>query len=88
MSERGWGKGCHEPLIPDGDDLTVGKLVALLEGRRVGCGLELLLEIEGNIAKLLLDVPDDFTFSGGVEGITALSQILDQVLSKIASGKV
>jgi hypothetical protein len=33
-------------------------------------------------------LPDDFTFIGGVEGITVLSQILDQVLSKIASGKV
>ena len=51
-------------------------------------GLELLLEIEGDVAKLLLDIPDDFTFGGGVEGITTLSQVLNQVLGKIATGKV
>ena len=81
------GEGGNEPLIPDGDDLTVGKLVAPLEGRRAGGGLKFLLEIEGNVAKLLLDVPGDFTFGGGVESITALSQILDQVFRKITSGK-
>ena len=81
-------KGDCEPLIADGDDLTVGKLVTLLEGRRVGSSLEFLLEIEGNVAKFLLDVPNDLTFSGGVEGITTLSQVLDQVVGKITSGKI
>ena len=81
-------KGDYEPLIADGDDLTVGKLVTLLEGRRVGSSLEFLFEIEGNVAKFLLDVPNDLTFSGGVEGITTLSQVLDQVVGKITSGKI
>ena len=51
-------------------------------------GLEFLLEIESNVAKLLLDVPDDFAFSRGVEGVTTLSQVLDQVVGEITPGKV
>ena len=54
----------------------------------MGSGLELLLEIKGDVTKLLLDIPDNFTFGGGVEGITALSQVLDQVFGEIATGKV
>ena len=54
----------------------------------MGGGLEFLLKIERNIAKFLLDVPDDFTLGGGMEGITTLSQVLDQVLRKITTSKV
>merc|ERR1712077_128390 len=45
-----------EPLIADGDDLTVGKLVGLLKGAGGGSGGHLLLKVQGNIAELLLDV--------------------------------
>ena len=54
----------------------------------MGSGLEFLLKIEGNVAKFLLDVPDDFTFGSGVEGVTTLPQILDQVICKVTAGKV
>ena len=84
----GAGEGDDKPLVANGDDLAVGKLVSLLEGRRVGGGLELLFEIKGDVTKFLLNVPNDFTFSGGVEGVAALSQILDQVLGKVSSGKI
>merc|ERR1712015_370581 len=53
------GLGGTEPLVADGDDLTVGKLVGLLEGGGGGGGGHLLLEIEGDIAELLLDVTDN-----------------------------
>ena len=54
----------------------------------MGSGLEFLLKIERNVAEFLLDVPNDFTLGGGVEGITTLSQVLDQVLGKIATSKI
>merc|ERR1740128_385279 len=40
-TQEGWleqGLGATEPLVSDGDDLTVGKLVGLLEGRGGGGG--------------------------------------------------
>jgi len=53
-----------ESLVTDGDDLTVGKLVRLLQrGGRSGSS-HLLFEIKSNVAKLLLDVTDNFTLGG------------------------
>ena len=49
----------------------------------MGGNLGFLLEIEGDVAKLLLDVLDDFPSCGGVKDITTLSQILDRVVGKI-----
>ena len=80
--------GTDLPLVADGDDLTVGELVALLERGRVRGGLELLLEVEGDVAELLLDVADDFTLGGGVEGVAALHQVLDEELGEITAGKI
>ena len=54
----------------------------------MGGGLEFLFEIEGDVTKLLLDISDNFTLGGSVEGVTALPQILDQVLGEITSGKI
>ena len=81
-------EGDDEPLVANGDDLSIGKFVALLEGGRVGGGLELLFEIEGDVTKFLLNVPNNFTLSGCVEGVAAFSQILDQVFGKVASGEI
>ena len=82
--ERGLeeGLGAAETLVADGDDLTVGKLVGLLEGRGGGSGLHLLLEVEGDVAELLLDVADDFTLGGGGEGVAALGEDLHEVVSQ------
>ena len=52
--------GAAESLVSDGDDLAVREFVALFKRRRVGGGGQLLLEVQGNVAKLLLDVADDF----------------------------
>merc|ERR1719295_2314678 len=40
------GLGAAETLVADGDDLTIGQLVGLLDGRGGGGGGHLLLEIE------------------------------------------
>merc|ERR1712142_597979 len=58
------GLGATETLVADGDNLAVGKLVGLLDGRGGGGGGHLLLEIESHVAKLLFDVTNDFALSG------------------------
>merc|ERR1712077_26567 len=52
-----------EPLVADGDDLAVGKLVGLLQGGGGSSGGHLLLEVKGDVAELLLDVTDNLTLS-------------------------
>ena len=64
------GLGAAETLVADGDDLTVGQLVGLLDGRGGGGGGHLLLEVEGDVAKLLLDVTDNLALGGGDEGVS------------------
>merc|ERR1711999_51006 len=51
-----------ETLIADGDDLAVRKFIGLLKGGGGSSSGHLLLKVKGNIAELLLDVTDDFTF--------------------------
>merc|ERR1719397_1234438 len=77
-----------EPFIADGDDLTVGKLVRLLERAGAGSGGHFLLEVEGDIAELLLDVPDDLTLGGGGEGVATLSEDLHEVISEVTASQV
>jgi len=87
---EGWKRdsGATETLVTNGDDLTVGKLVALLEGGGRGSSLHLGIEVEGDVAELLLDVTDDFTLGSGSEGITTLGEDLHEVVSEIATGKI
>ena len=90
-TQEGWLEerlGAPEALVSDGDDLSVGKLVALLEGGGGGSGGHLLLEVEGDVAELLLDVTDNLTLSGGGEGVTALSEDLHEVICEVTSGQV
>merc|ERR1711982_163910 len=63
------GLGAAETLVADGDDLTVGQLVGLLDGRGGGGGGHLSLEVESDVAELLLDVADDLALGGGDEGV-------------------
>jgi hypothetical protein len=77
-----------EALVADGDDLTVGKLVGLLQAGALGSSLDLLLEVEGDVAELLLDVTNDFTLGGGGEGVATLSQDLHEVVGEIATSHV
>ena len=82
------GLGAAEPLVANGDDLTVGKLVALLERRRRGSGLHLLLKVQSDIAKLLLDVSHDLTLGGGGEAVATLCEDLHQVVRQVTAGQV
>ena len=77
-----------ESLVSDSDDLSVGELVGLLEGAGASSGLHLLLEVEGDVAKLLLDIPDDFPLGGGGESIASLGQDLHEVVSQITSSQI
>jgi hypothetical protein len=76
------------PLVSDGDNLTVRKLVRLLKLRRLSGGLHLLLEVEGDVAELLLDVSDDLPLGGGGEGVSSLHEALDQVIGQVSTGEV
>merc|ERR1719319_784509 len=69
-------------------DLTVGKFIGFLEGRRVCGSFHLALEVQGNVAKLFLDVTNDFSLSGGGEGVTTFSHDLHEVGSQIATSQV
>ena len=77
-----------ESLVSDCDHLTVREFVALLE-RRAGCGsLHLLFEVKSNVAKLLLDVTDDFTFGSGGERVSTLGEDLHEVICEITSSQI
>merc|ERR1711884_997680 len=80
--------GATEPLVTDGDDLAVGKLIGLLEGGGGSSSGHLLLEVKGNIAQLLLDVTDNLSFGSGGERVTSLSEDLHQVVGEFTASEV
>ena len=77
-----------EALVTNGDDLTVRKLIRLLQAGALAGSLNLLLEIESDIAELLLDVTNNFTLGGGREGVATLSKNLHEVVGQITTGHV
>merc|ERR1719361_1393170 len=85
LEEGLWGT---ESLIADGDDLAVGKLIGLLQGGGCSSSGHFLLKVKGNIAELLLDVTDNFTFSSGGERVTTLSEDLHEVVGELAASQV
>ena len=82
------GLGATEALVADGDHLAVGKLVALLEGRGRSGGGHLLLEVEGDVAQLLLDVANDFSLGRRREAVAALGEDLHQIVGEITASQV
>merc|ERR1711944_167809 len=80
--------GAPEPLVADGDDLAVGKLIGLLQGGGGGGGGHLLLKVQGNIAQLLLDVPDNLPLGSGGERVAPLGEDLHQVVCEITASQV
>ena len=90
-SEEGWleeGLRAPESLVPDGDDLSVGELIALLQAGAGGGGLHLLLKVQRHVAKLLLDVTDNLTFGGGGERVATLGEDLHQVVGEVTTGQI
>merc|ERR1711931_215131 len=82
------GLGGTEPFVTNGDDLTVGKLIGLLEGGGGSSGGHLLLEVKGNIAELLLDVTDNLALSSGGERVATLGEDLHQVVGELTASQV
>merc|ERR1711885_83425 len=80
--------GAAETLIANGDDLTVGKLIRLLEGGGGSSSGHLLLKVKGDIAELLLDVTDNLTLSSGGERVATLSEDLHQIVGQLTSSKI
>merc|ERR1711870_45618 len=90
-SEEGRLEEClrgTEPLVANGDDLAVGKLIGLLEGGGGSSGGHFLLEVKGDIAELLLDVTDNLALSGGGERVTTLSEDLHEVVGELTASQV
>merc|ERR1719436_283263 len=77
-----------EPLVTDGDDLSVGQLIGLLQGGGSSSGGHLLLEVQGDVAELLLDVTDNLPLGGGSEGVSTLSEDLHQVVGQLTTSQV
>lgn len=77
-----------ETLIANGDDLAIGKLVRLFQAGALRSGLDFLLEVESNVAKLLLDVTDNLTFGGGGERVPALCQNLHQIIRQVPTSHI
>jgi len=77
-----------ELLVTDGDDVAIWELILLLFGGGVLELLHLFLVVEGDVAKLLLDVSDDLEFGRGGEGWSALSEDLGEISGEISSGEV
>merc|ERR1712033_15024 len=80
--------GATETLIANGDDLTVRKLIGLLEGGGGSSSGHFLFKVQSHIAELLLDVADNLTLSGGGERVASLSEDLHEVVSEISTSEV
>jgi hypothetical protein len=67
---QGWleeNLGTTETFVIKNNDVTAGKLVGLLKGRRRFCGpLHLLIEVKSDVAKRFLDTIGNLTFGGAV----------------------
>merc|ERR1711976_291125 len=88
--ERGLEEGLRgtEPLIANGDDLTVGKLIGLLQGGGGSGGGHFLLEVKGHIGELLLDVTDNLALSSGGERVTTLSEDVHEVVGELTASQL
>lgn len=77
-----------ELLVSDRNDLSVGKSEVLVAFSAGGEELHFRVKVQSDVAKLLLDITDDFTFGGGAEGHSSFSENLHQVIRKVSSGKL
>mmetsp|Transcript_18235 Transcript_18235/g.38606 ORF Transcript_18235/g.38606 Transcript_18235/m.38606 type:complete len:244 (-) Transcript_18235:525-1256(-) len=80
--------GAAEALVAEGDDLSVGQLVRLLDGGGLGARGHLGVKVEGDVGELLLDVAHDLALGGGGEGVAALGEQLDHPVGQVAPRQV
>jgi len=88
--ERGLEQSLRTPesFVADGNDLTVGELVRLLERRGRRGGGHLLLKVQGNVAKLFLDVADNLALGRGCERVPSLRENFHEVVGEVSPGQV
>merc|ERR1719370_251309 len=80
--------GASESLVSNGDHLSIGQLVALLQRGATGGSLHLLLKVQSDVRQLLFDVTHDLTLCGGGEGVATLRQDLHHVICEITSSQI
>merc|ERR1712020_122240 len=90
-SQEGWleeGFWGTETFVTNGDNLAIGQFIGFLQGGGGSSSGHFLFEVKGNIAKLLLDVTDNFTLSGGGERVATLGEDLHEVVGELTSSQV
>ncbi|KAL0604040.1 UPF0764 protein C16orf89 [Plecturocebus cupreus] len=70
-----------EPLLADSDDLAVGQLIALLHAGAGGLHGHLLIQVQDDVAPLLLDDMQDFPLGRGGEAVEVLHEDLHESLA-------
>jgi len=88
--ERGLeqGLGATEPFVANGDNLTVRKLIGLFQGGGSSSGGHFLFKVQGNVAQLFLNVSDNFSLSGGGEGVATFGQDFHEVVGQVPAGQI
>ena len=80
--------GTLESCNIDSDHVSVRKLVILGKIGTGGGVLELLVVVESDVGKLLLDVSDDLTLCSRGEGVSLLLETLHHPFGEVTSGKI
>merc|ERR1719479_764118 len=82
------GFRCTETFVANGDNLAIGQFIRFLQGGEGSSSCHFLFEVKSNIAKLFLDVTDNFTLSGGGERVASLGKDLHEVVGELTSSQV
>merc|ERR1719414_1146415 len=77
-----------ETLTSHSDDVSIRQLICFLLLRALCCLLHLSVEIQRNVRKLLLDVPDNLPLRCGGERVTTLCQDFHHVLCEVTACQV
>jgi hypothetical protein len=77
-----------ESFVTNGDDLSIRKFIRLFESRGLSSSLHFLFKVKSNIAKLFLDITNNFTFSSGSISVTTFSEDLHEVISQITTSQI
>merc|ERR1711862_377275 len=77
-----------ESLVTNGDDLSIRQLIGFLKTSGGSGGGHFLLKVQSNIAELLLDISDNFTFSSGGERVASLSEDFHKVIGQVTASQV
>lgn len=91
LADQGWleeNLWAPEALVANDNNVSVGKLVRLLEGRRLSGSLHLRVVVKCNVGELLFYVAYNFSLGRGCECVASLGQYLHQIISEIAARQI